>query len=178
MALPPSGTITVSAVAAEFGGSAPHSLSEYYRGGGLVPDTTTNAGVPTSGPISLSDFYGAAAGWASTMFIGVLNNGFYNQYGFSTGTFGSMTDTTIDILGDAPLFALFFGAAPSSFTQLTLTGSYPNSGWTTLNIGAGSFSRASATSYYNSGSTTYWNWSGSTNYFGTIPGSSVNITME
>jgi len=177
MALPPSGTITVSAVAAEFGGSAPHSLSEYYRGGGLVPDTTTNAGVPTSGVISLSDFYGAAAGWASTMFIGSFNNGFYITYGYSTGTYGSMTDTTIDILSGATIASLFYGATPSGFTQLTLSGSYPNSGWTTLNIGAGSFSRASAT-YNNSGGTTYWNWTGNTNYFGTIPGSSVNITME
>lgn len=61
MALQASGTISISDIATEFGGTAPHSLSEYYRGGGLVPDTGTNSGVPTSGAISLSDFYGAEA---------------------------------------------------------------------------------------------------------------------
>ena len=35
MALPGSGTITIAQIAAEFGGDAPHSLSEYYRGGSL-----------------------------------------------------------------------------------------------------------------------------------------------
>lgn len=61
MPLPASGIITLADLAAEFGGTAPHSLSEYYRNGGLVPDTAANANVPTSGAISLSNFYGAAA---------------------------------------------------------------------------------------------------------------------
>lgn len=61
MPLPSSGSISISQIAAEFGGSAPHSLSEYYRGGGLVPDTPANAAIPTSGAIKLSDFYGASA---------------------------------------------------------------------------------------------------------------------
>ena len=59
MALPSSGTISMSMIAAEFGGSAPHALSEYYRGGGLVPNTPANSAVPTSGTIKLTDFYGA-----------------------------------------------------------------------------------------------------------------------
>jgi hypothetical protein len=61
MALQGSGAISIGNLATEFGGSTPHSLSEYYRGGGLVPNTGTNANVPTSGQISLSQFYGAAA---------------------------------------------------------------------------------------------------------------------
>lgn len=46
---------------AEFGGPTPVSLSNYYRGGGLVPNTPANQNIPTSGPIALSHFYGAAA---------------------------------------------------------------------------------------------------------------------
>ena len=61
MTLQLSGAISISDLVAEFGGSAPHSLSEYYRGGSLVPNTGTNSGVPTSGAISLTDFYGASA---------------------------------------------------------------------------------------------------------------------
>ena len=51
MALQTSGAISLNDVAGEFGGSTPHSLSEYY---GVA------TGVPGSGTISLSDFYGTA----------------------------------------------------------------------------------------------------------------------
>lgn len=57
MALQSSGPISNNDIAGEFGGSTPHSLSEYYRNGSLVPGNNTN--VPTSGTIRLSDFYGA-----------------------------------------------------------------------------------------------------------------------
>jgi hypothetical protein len=59
MTLPGSGTISINSLVGEFGGSAPHALSEYYRNGGLVSSGNTN--VPTSGALSLSDFYGATA---------------------------------------------------------------------------------------------------------------------
>jgi hypothetical protein len=39
MTLPSSGPISLGNLAAEFGGTAPHSLSEYYGGGGLVENT-------------------------------------------------------------------------------------------------------------------------------------------
>jgi hypothetical protein len=61
MALPGSGVLGVSDIVDEFGGSAPHGLSEYYRGGGLVSDSPSNTGVPTSGTIAIGDFYGAAS---------------------------------------------------------------------------------------------------------------------
>ena len=57
MTLPSSGTITIAQIATEFGGDAPHSLSEYYRGGSYT--TSNNTSVPTSGAIAMSDFYGA-----------------------------------------------------------------------------------------------------------------------
>jgi hypothetical protein len=60
MALPSSGTISLNDLQTEFGGSNPIAISEYYRGGGLVPDVAVNANVPTSGQISLSNFYGAS----------------------------------------------------------------------------------------------------------------------
>lgn len=56
---------------AEFGGATALPLNAYYRGAGLVPDTPQNAGVPTSGPISLSQFYGTAS-------VSILPAGFYN----------------------------------------------------------------------------------------------------
>ncbi len=60
MAIPgPGVAISLNSLAGEFGGSVPHSLSEYYRGGGLVPNSPSNSAVPTSGAIALGNFYGA-----------------------------------------------------------------------------------------------------------------------
>ena len=58
MALQTSGSIALLDLANEFGGNSPHAINEYYRGGGLVPDTSTNAGIPTSGQVDLNDYYG------------------------------------------------------------------------------------------------------------------------
>ena len=60
MTVTSSGLIRLSGdIVAEFGGSAPHALSEYYRGAGLV--TAGNTNVPTSGTVKFSDFYGSQA---------------------------------------------------------------------------------------------------------------------
>lgn len=56
MALPSSGPLTLSQIQGEFGGSNPISMSEYYRGGAFVGNNNTT--VPTSGAISISNFYG------------------------------------------------------------------------------------------------------------------------
>ena len=59
MAVTSSGLIRLSGdIVAEFGGSTPHAISEYYRNAGLVP--AGNTGVPTSGAVAFSDFYGTA----------------------------------------------------------------------------------------------------------------------
>lgn len=57
MAIQSSGAISLSDIQTEFGGSNPISISEYYRDGSYV--TSNNTSVPTSGAISLSNFYGA-----------------------------------------------------------------------------------------------------------------------
>jgi hypothetical protein len=52
MTTPTSGEISIQDIVDEFGGAAPHALSEYYGAA---------SGVPTSGEITLSDFYGVSA---------------------------------------------------------------------------------------------------------------------
>tara|TARA_Y100000401_G_scaffold44191_1_gene33832 strand:- start:1681 stop:2712 length:1032 start_codon:yes stop_codon:yes gene_type:complete len=52
MALQSSGPISLSNVSGEFGGTTPHSLSEYYG---------SDSGVPGSGQIKLSQFYGTSS---------------------------------------------------------------------------------------------------------------------
>ena len=53
-----SGQIRLTDITAEFGGTAPHRISEYYRGGSAgVGDNNTN--VPTTGQIRITNFYNA-----------------------------------------------------------------------------------------------------------------------
>lgn len=59
MAVTSSAPISLSDIASEFVVSAPYSLTDFYRGGSNVSDTSENAGIPTSGAISITDFYGA-----------------------------------------------------------------------------------------------------------------------
>lgn len=58
MVLQASGAISFSQIAAEFGDTAPHSMTEFYAGGTRVPASV--AGVPASGAITLSTFLGKA----------------------------------------------------------------------------------------------------------------------
>jgi hypothetical protein len=62
MALPASGPLTLQDIQTEFGGSNPIGLNEYYAGGGLVPPGTsgTFGAVPSSGAISIQNFYGTS----------------------------------------------------------------------------------------------------------------------
>lgn len=52
----PTGTISMTDIQTEFGGSSPISLNEYYAGGPYVPAGT--AGIPSSGTISMNDLRG------------------------------------------------------------------------------------------------------------------------
>lgn len=57
MPLQTSGPISLADIAAEFGDTPPHSMSEFYRDGGKVPGVNSN--VPAAGLIRLGDFFGA-----------------------------------------------------------------------------------------------------------------------
>lgn len=76
MTIKSSGTISIQDIVDEFGGDAPHSLTEYYRGGGRVPDIPQNDHIPTSGTISLTDFYGAVNEIVRTITTGGLKASF------------------------------------------------------------------------------------------------------
>lgn len=60
MTIKSSGTLWLSEIRNEFGGSAEYRLSQFYRGGGRVPDVSVNNNISTSGKIAISMFYGAS----------------------------------------------------------------------------------------------------------------------
>lgn len=59
MSIPTTGPVSLEEISSEFGGTPPHSLSEYYRNNVNVTNTPANGSVPASGTISLRSFYGA-----------------------------------------------------------------------------------------------------------------------
>lgn len=83
MALQSSGTISLANVQSEFGGSNPISISEYYRGGAEVPNVSINNSIPTSGAISLSNFYGG------TNLLPYVSGTHYVSNGSATGSLTS-----------------------------------------------------------------------------------------
>lgn len=110
MPLPSSGVLTLADIQGEFGGPNPAALANYYAGGGLVPSGTTGTygAVPSSGLITIQNFYGTsaaftfginssitnanlrslavAAGWNQSLPLrAIINNGVYIT-STSTGT--------------------------------------------------------------------------------------------
>ena len=82
MALPSSGPLSIAQIRLMFGGSAPHSLSEYYKGGFRVLATDIAPNVPTSGAISIGNFYGSeiVENYVATMAQGTARNNEYNAF--------------------------------------------------------------------------------------------------
>ena len=100
MAIQSSGVITLQDIEDEFGGTGAISLSEYYRNGSYV--SANNTSVPTSGAISLSNFYGAVRGLVVEYQIigagGAGGFGNLNSYATSRGPSGGsslITSTAI-----------------------------------------------------------------------------------
>lgn len=121
MAIPSSGEIKISEIATEFGDTAPNQMSEYYRGGGLVPDTPANAAVPTSGQITVANFYGAQnrASVPLTISADTQNYDVYTQASSSPTYSAGSTDVTLTISPGVAVGSSSTGAyalsVPSSF---------------------------------------------------------------
>ena len=120
MALPSTGTLSISDIATEFNDTAPNSMSEFYRGGGKVPDSAGNSSVPTSGQIGIGNFYNAAnrAAVALSIAANTQNYDVYTQASANPGYVAGTSDITVTV-------------SPGVAVGSTSTGSYalsiPNS---------------------------------------------------
>lgn len=121
MALPSSGTLSISDIASEFGDTAPNSMSEFYRGGGLVPDSATNSSVPTSGAIAIGNFYGAAnrAAVPLTISANTQNYDVYTQASASPAYVAGTSDITLTI--DS---GVFVGSSSTGTYALSIPSSF------------------------------------------------------
>ena len=126
---------TNRSISAEFGGSTPHALSEYYRGGSEVPNSSANNDVPTSGTIKFSDFYDAvnfqatgneAIGSWPVVFGSLTHPSQWGAKQFTNSSFAEVT-ATIDFVVDETnnrIEIRYFtsdSSAASSYTTVYLT---------------------------------------------------------
>jgi len=120
-----SGQLSFTDLATEFPDTAPFSIADYYRGGGLVPDAPVNSQVPVAGPIRFSNFYGAtyilyAFGTIPTS----LNEGVSGVFNVSTVGIANGTTLywTINLAGN--LNSSDFSATSGSFVINTNAGNF------------------------------------------------------
>ena len=185
MAIPSSGALSLSDIQTEFGGSNPISLSEYYAGGAYVPAGTTGTygAVPSSGEISIRNFYGTS-NFLDQQTITTGGDGdpidFNQKRGFQFGSYGTCVDGTSNLYSGAQI-EQFQWREDSGAYIFNVNGSQSNSGWTTLTIvgnGTKVLTRASAS--FSASATTAWIWSTSDSVsaqvFGSI-GSTVVCTF-
>ncbi len=100
--IPITGPVTLQMIATEFGGTAPHNLSEYYAGGAYVPSGTTgiNGPIPSSGQLSLGMFRGSriVTTVSFTAGIGIGNIRGVHTVTNSEAPFGTWNTPTIPIV--------------------------------------------------------------------------------
>lgn len=172
--------------------SNPINFSHYYKGGSYH----NTPGIPTSGQIEFSDFYGKARvgiGGSSihaSAWVGEFNWNYVSFSGFNNasglGSISSSSFTYPSTSTTATIITLY--NINNGTTYLTLSGAqFANSGWTNLKIwvnnstGSGSptytLTRSSGTRSVNTSTsphTTTWTWSVAHAYSPTSIGSTYN----
>lgn len=140
MALQGSGAISLSDLATEFGDTTPNSMSEFYAGGSLVG--TNNVSVPTSGVISLTDFYNAVAALvlditSSTSNVNILTLATAAGYNAATDTTPIIVNVAagVNVTGSGT-YSLRTGALNAD-SDLTINISGSVNGYTGANGGIG-----------------------------------------
>ena len=151
MALQSSGQIKLSEIATEFGGSAPHSLSEYYGDG--------NA--PSSGEIQLAaDFYGTSNNISLSTTIniglqthkaGITSRGFISSQGRTVGTSNDNANSVTSAMGSIGNNSYGVGVVESLYVTegVTIQGhmhfeiSTSQSNWSSITVNGQTFNRTS-----------------------------------
>jgi hypothetical protein len=180
MPLQNSGSISLLDIATEFGGTIPHSLSEYYKGGGLVPNTPTNVNVPTSGTIALSQFYGASAAVSGNVLNPLGFNG--NTYS-SSDTSNSTASLTLYTNGTWQVVSTLSGTISGNWWSTAPVTGIGNSYWVrfTLTSTSGTSDSGSNTTFWTlkpatSGSTAWLQLS--SNQAITVSATSISISRN
>ena len=99
-----SGKIKMTDIVSVFGGTSPHKLREYYRGGGRVPNVAINNTIPTSGKIKFSNFYNTglqtvAVIQSTKIEVNIPDSNINNSYIYGSNNGYTTFNTILDTLG-------------------------------------------------------------------------------
>lgn len=119
MALPSSGIIKMSDLATEFQDTVPYKLSDYYRGGSLVPNASVNSNVPTSGVVRLSNFYSATRRIAVTITISSNSTNYTLNTSAVPGYVAGVMDITFVVNSGVSLYSTSTATAALAITGFT-----------------------------------------------------------
>lgn len=111
----------------------------------------------------------------ATVTVGFASAGSFFSYGFDISAQGSIVPTTWANTG-FPVFQLkdVYSSGSPAWLAFTVTGSAPNSGWSTLTVGGTTLNRADA-SYATDGTSTSWIFYGAPTVFGTTVGATRSV---
>lgn len=179
MALQGSGAISFDDLRTEYSNSGSIALGEMYRGGSFVANHSNNGDVPTSGAISLEDFYSqnnTAPSWSMTLTVGGFSSK-TSEFGYgaiglvqdNNPTYGSVTDNTVDILSGA-FFRQCKHLSVGNTLVLEIDGG--STSWSTIVVNGTTFTRTNM-----SLSTHQWTQGSVSNPFPSI-GATCTITMN
>lgn len=127
MPLPSSGQLSFSQLSSEFLDTGSVSYSELYRNNVLVPNITQNSAIPTSGQMSLSNFYGTQREIGNfNAWNNIGASAFYTTVGFDSSGNGYVT----------------YGQQGSGGSLIAKVNSRGQSSYIKSAVSAGGFSRA------------------------------------
>jgi len=124
MALPASGQISLSQFRTTFGGSAPDSVSEYYRGGSFVSNNAINTNIPQSGVASFSDYYNGAGTQTRNISINMDYNLGFTAFGLTSAQHASNptgTPASFSVGANSLAYQPVFRAGTGFITSASIT---------------------------------------------------------
>jgi hypothetical protein len=163
-----SGTISLDDIRNQFGADGSPDMAEYYRGGVNATRVHSygeghNTNIPTSGTISMNQFYGAHRGWHLTCGASAGSGFEYRGYsnGNNIGAIGSINPTNYcaaTIRGMYRTYSNFKGNTNRS--MIIILSGYRARNWFNRYVepGIGTYYTSSAT-WSPTSAYTIWNWS-------------------
>ena len=130
MAIKASGSLAMSEIVVEFADTAPYQLSEFYRGGAKVPNSSQNSNIPTSGAIRLGNFYNAVRRLTATQIYSTNTTQTTLNVSTLAGYAAGITDITITVNSGVYVYS-----TDTATPALTITGATAGDTVTLVNNG-------------------------------------------
>tara|TARA_R100001460_G_scaffold29909_4_gene59245 strand:- start:11683 stop:12372 length:690 start_codon:yes stop_codon:yes gene_type:complete len=191
MALQSSGAISLNQIATEFGGTAPHSMSEYLKGGDNVPATLTSSATQTA-PSSNGTYndFGGVTGLTNVRSTSTSQVGPTNTSGLSQGQSVSVGNSSSNTFVANNLYNLD-DDSQSSGIYVNVTGSSGSSSFSVQNsqsslpIGIGPYTITNAGQnvsvrlrYFYTQSSLVYTFTNNTGYDATIESTTIGNTSS